>query len=168
MMRVQTTRKPKLRRGVRVWIMDRLINPVVSAILRSRLHRPLSGTLVLLSYEGHQSAHEYALPVQYARSDEQLYIVVGDANAKTWWRNLRGGWGVRLWLQGRKALGRADVLSDVAEAEQGLRVYLDRFPGLAVDWGVRHDARGAYAVEDLRRVGRGLVVVRINLDVLPR
>lgn len=167
-MRVQTRRRLKLRRGLRVWIMDRLITPVVSAILRSRLHGLLSGTLVLLSYEGHQSAHEYTLPVQYARSGEHLYIVVGDANAKTWWRNLRGGWGVRLWLQGRKALGRADVLSDDAEAAEGLRVYLDRFPGLAVDWGVRHDANRAYDAEDLQRVRRGLVVVRINLGVLPR
>ena len=101
------------------------------------------------------------------RAGDRLYVVVGDASAKTWWRSLRGGWGVRLWLAGRKALGRADIHSADEEAK-GLRVYLDRFPGLAVDWGVGCDASGAYDAEDLRRVARGLVEVRINLDVVPR
>ncbi len=167
-MSVQTTKRPETRRGVGLWIMNRWINPVIQAILRSRLHGLLSGSLVLLSYEGHRTGHEHALPVQYAREGKSLYISVGDAVHKTWWRSMRGGCGVRLWLAGHKVLGRADVLTDGEAAAHALGVYLCRFPQMSRTWSIRRRPNGAFVMDDVRRAAGGLVLVRINLDVLPK
>ena len=54
------------RRALR--LLFRLINSVVGSILRSPLHRLLSGKLALLTFYGHKSGRRYTTPVGYARA----------------------------------------------------------------------------------------------------
>ncbi len=50
-----------------MWFRNRLVNPLVRLLLRSRLHRLLSGSLVILSYQGRKTGRWRSLPCMYAR-----------------------------------------------------------------------------------------------------
>jgi len=58
-----------------MWFRNRLVNPVVRLLLRSPVHRLLSGSLVILSYQGRKSGRWRSLPCMYARDDQNLYVV---------------------------------------------------------------------------------------------
>jgi deazaflavin-dependent oxidoreductase (nitroreductase family) len=93
------------------------INPFVAAILRSPLHRLLSGRVLLLTYTGRKTGARYTFPVGYSREGETLTIV----STRHWWKNLRGGAPVMVRLQGRR-MARADVITEpdavLAEVER--------------------------------------------------
>jgi hypothetical protein len=77
-------------------------NGLVLAVLRSPAHRLLSGTAIELRYVGRRSAREYVLPVQYARTGEQLVVQPQAVQRSTWWRNFRTP------RSSHRAPGRAD------------------------------------------------------------
>ena len=58
-------------RNMKFWIFNRFINPFVKAVLRSPVHRLLSGSLVLLTYTGRRSGRRYTLPVMYAEQGSE-------------------------------------------------------------------------------------------------
>jgi hypothetical protein len=70
-----------------VWIRNHLANPVVRAVARSPAHRLLGRRLVLLSYRGRRTGRRRELPVMTAADGKGLIVVVGQPDAKTWWRN---------------------------------------------------------------------------------
>jgi hypothetical protein len=76
-------------------------NALVLAILRSRVHRLLSGLAVELRYTGRRSGRTYALPVQYARTGDRLILWPQGADRKSWWRNFRTPGPVMVRLAGR-------------------------------------------------------------------
>ena len=61
------------------------VNPVVRAVLRSRAHRLLSGSFLLLEYTGRRTRNRYVLPVGYVPSggDGDLVVVAGQYATKT-------------------------------------------------------------------------------------
>jgi hypothetical protein len=74
-----------------MWFMNHLVNPIVRLILRSPVHRLLSGSIALITYRGRKSGKTYTLQAQYVQADGLIYILPGAPEQKTWWRNLRGG-----------------------------------------------------------------------------
>jgi nitroimidazol reductase NimA-like FMN-containing flavoprotein (pyridoxamine 5'-phosphate oxidase superfamily) len=54
---------------------------------------------LLIAGNGNKSGCESTLPVNYVWDGDILYIT--STRGHTWWRNLRGGMSVRVWLQGR-------------------------------------------------------------------
>lgn len=109
--------------------MHRVANPVVSAVLRSSLHRLLSGSLLLLTYTRRRDGTERTIPVQYVERDETLVAFAGRAAEKVWWRNLRSGAPVRLRLHGSVRTGLAAAVTGDHEAIAAARgAYLERFP----------------------------------------
>ncbi len=65
----------------------RLGNPFVRGILRSPAHRLLSGSLIILEYEGRTTARTFAIPLRYAETaDGQLVAIAVDPVRKHWWR----------------------------------------------------------------------------------
>jgi hypothetical protein len=121
---------------------NRLVNPVVRFVLRSPLHRLLSGSLVILTYQGRKTGRWCSLPCLYARDGQDLYIIPGQPHRKVWWRNLRQPTPVRLRLQGRDLEGTATASSDPEAVAAGLRRYLARYPKAAKPLGVRLDTNG--------------------------
>lgn len=87
-----------------------VINPFVSLILRSPLHRMLSGRLLLLTFTGRKTGKVFTIPVGYTREDETLTLF----SDYGWWKNLRGGAPVTVRLQGRRRTGRAEAIEDTA------------------------------------------------------
>jgi hypothetical protein len=52
------------------------LNPVVSALLRSRLHWIASAGLVLITVTGRRSGRQYSFPVGYREDADRVVILV--------------------------------------------------------------------------------------------
>ena len=78
-----------------------LWNPFVVALLRSPGHRLLSSTTVALRYTGVRSGQQFTLPARYASNDDDIVIMVGRPERKTWWRNFRTGRDVEVLRAGQ-------------------------------------------------------------------
>jgi hypothetical protein len=94
-------------------VMNRTVNPVLRAVLRSPLHKLASGRFALITYAGRRSGHRYTIPVLYRDKGDEVTIAVGWPDRKVWWRNLTGEGGpVRLIVQGRELRGHAVATRD--------------------------------------------------------
>ena len=145
-------------------LYNRILNPVVRAVLRSPLHGLLSRPLMLLTFRGRRSDRSYTIPVQYAREANTVIVYPGRAAEKTWWRNLVGGAEVTLRIKGRDLEGNAAAVTDDHEAiADGLRIWLRRFPSGARRLGVVRGPDGRPDPQDLARAAEGIVIVRIHL-----
>jgi len=87
----------------------KVANPFVRAILRSPLHRMLSGSLLLVTYTGRKSGRTYTIPVMYAEAGNDLLVYVGRSSEKVWWRNLKDVASVRVRSEGGKTRPLARV-----------------------------------------------------------
>jgi deazaflavin-dependent oxidoreductase (nitroreductase family) len=105
----------------------RVANPLLRVVLSSPLHRPLSRTLLVLSYIGRRSGRRRATPVQYARFGDDLALVAARASHKSWWRNFRDPAPVTITLRGRQQRAIAEVLRG-DERNAGLSAFRARYP----------------------------------------
>jgi hypothetical protein len=89
----------------------------VRTVLRSPLHGLVSDRLALITVTGRRSGRKYTFPVGYEQEGDRVQITVGWPEGKRWWRNLRQGGEVQLWLRGvernGQALARRDERSGV-------------------------------------------------------
>jgi deazaflavin-dependent oxidoreductase (nitroreductase family) len=141
----------------------RAINPFVSAVLRSPVHRLLSGQVLLLTVTGRRSGRAYTFPVGYVREADALTILSG---RHTWWKNLRGGAPVAVLLAGRQRTGRAEVIEDraavLAEVDRLVARYGRKGAGQRI--GVALDTTPPPTGEDLALAMQGHAVIRLFLD----
>jgi len=79
--------------------MNRVVGPVIRALLRSPLHGLLSGGLLVVTYEGRRSGRRVAVPVQYRTDGADVVVTVGGPEKKTWWRNFAAGHPATLLLR---------------------------------------------------------------------
>jgi hypothetical protein len=91
-------------------LLNRLGNPLVTALLRSPLHGVMRKHLLLITMTGRKSGKVYTIPVSYHREGAVLHII-------SWrdcqgWRNLRGEVPVMLRLQGHDLQGGGNVLEN--------------------------------------------------------
>lgn len=71
--------------------MRRVVNPVVSRLLRSRFHALAGRRTVLLEVRGRRTGHVFRVPVSALPREDAGAFVVRSRPGRTWWRNLRGG-----------------------------------------------------------------------------
>ncbi|WP_214401451.1 nitroreductase/quinone reductase family protein [Pseudonocardia lacus] len=137
----------------------RAVNGLVDVLLRTQRGGALGRSLLLLTVTGRRTGRRYRLPVQYARDGDALWVLVGDHPAKTWWRNLTTAAPVELHLCGIRRPGWGRAVDGGVEpdlAEQGLRVWLRRFPAAARTMRATDEA-GMHAV------AKRLLLVRVDL-----
>jgi hypothetical protein len=94
-------------------VFNRTANPLVKGLLRSPLHRLVSGNLALITVTGRLSGREYTFPVGYRERGGHVVIFVGMPEQKRWWRNLVQPAQVRLRLRGGERTGTGVALGDV-------------------------------------------------------
>jgi hypothetical protein len=125
-------------------------NRMVGALLASPLHRLLSGSTDLVRSTGRRSGRTFTTPTQYARHGDDLVILVGKPDTKTWWRNFREDRDLDVLVQGRwlPMTGRAVVGAVEPEMIAPLLdAYLERFPKLAANLdGESEGSRARHAV----------------------
>lgn len=147
--------------------LHRVSNPVVTAVLRSRCHKLLSGSAAVLTVTGRRSGRSYQLPVQYAADGQTVYVLPGGWQHKIWWRNLIAPAKVRLLLRGRDVTGIGQAFSGDREPQlvaAAMNVYLTRFPTSARVRGIGRDASGRPDPGQLQRAVRDEVIIRLVLD----
>src|SRR5215212_4309628 len=104
-----TTTQARIRSTVPGRRVLRTINPFVSMILRSPLHRLLSSHVLLLTFTGRKTGKQFTISAGYTREGDTLTLF----SSKSWYKNLRGGGScVAMHLQGRGRTGRAEVIED--------------------------------------------------------
>ena len=139
------------------------VNPFVRLLLRSPFHHLLSSSLIVLSYTGRRTGRRRSLPVMYARDGERLIVIAGQPERKRWWRNLRDGAPVEVRVRGRDRQGQGRLVLELQEAEQGLSLYLTRFPRTAKSLQIPLEADGRPSPPAVRAAAGATVIVVVEL-----
>jgi deazaflavin-dependent oxidoreductase (nitroreductase family) len=141
--------------------MQRFFNVLVLWLLRSPLHRVLSGRLAVVTVTGRKTGRTYRIPVGYVEHDGE--VLVGSPG--TWTRNLGGGALARVRVRGRELPVRAEVVTDPDRAAPLYKIVIARNPVHGRFAGIDLDEHGELDLGQLRAAfRRGIVLVRL----LPR
>lgn len=88
----------------------RIANPTLKVLLRSPLHRAVSGGSMILSYTGRKTGMRYDIVLFYQEEVGKLYTFT----TSVWSRNFIGGAPVMLRLRGEMVPATARVVDDLA------------------------------------------------------
>ncbi len=89
----------------------RILNPLLVAVLRSRFHSRISGSLMALTFRGRKSGKQYRIPVGYLQQGNRIFVFSHSA----WSKNFRGGAPVSVRVRGQELRGAASIMEDPAE-----------------------------------------------------
>jgi hypothetical protein len=87
---------------VPLWILT-LVNPIVSALLRSPLHGLMSRILMVITYRGRKSGKVISHPLGYFKWDQDEVMAFTSAR---WWVNMLDGQPVTLLVKGQPIQAR--------------------------------------------------------------
>lgn len=135
------------------------LNKTMKFVLRSPLHKVVSGSILLVTFTGRKSGKTYTTPVSYSRKGDQVMIFT-HAN---WWKNLRGGAPVKLRLQGKDVPGTAEPVTDKAAIADELFAHLKQTPFDAKYYNVSFDEQGDPIKEDIEKAVETVIMVRVEL-----
>jgi deazaflavin-dependent oxidoreductase (nitroreductase family) len=138
--------------------MLRLVNPIVVALLRSRLHRLASKNVILLTVNGRKSGRSYTLPVGRHEQPDGTLVV---SAAGGWRHNLRGGGDVRVRVDGRERAAHVTVEEDPVRAAEVFKGSLDRAGARSV--GVKVNVDRSPTSDEIRPVLAHRVVAYLKL-----
>jgi hypothetical protein len=142
--------------------MLRLSNPLVSVMLRSPLHRILSGQVLLLTFTGRKTSKLFTTPVYYTQEGDTLALF----SSKSWYKNLRGGRPVVVHLKGYGRTGRAEVIEEreavLEAAEHLVAKYGLKEAGQRI--GLALDVSPPPTTDELAEALEGRVAIHIILD----
>jgi deazaflavin-dependent oxidoreductase (nitroreductase family) len=140
---------------------QKLYNPFVIALLRSPLHGLMDKSTMLITVTGCKSGKSYTFPVSYVRDGETLLVI--SQQDRTWWKNLRGGAEVTVFLQGHTLQARGETFTDTEMGAKILLLILQRVPAYQRLLHLTLDSSGQPEhPEDLIRVAQDHVIVRIR------
>jgi deazaflavin-dependent oxidoreductase (nitroreductase family) len=106
---------------------QKLYNPIVILLLHSPLHSFLDKSTIVITFTGRKSGKQYTIPVSYVRDGDTLMMI--SQREHSWWKNLRGGALVSLYLQGHTLKATGEVFTDPETVANKLLQFLQHFPG---------------------------------------
>lgn len=115
---------------------------------------------MLLTFTGRKSGRRYTLPVRYLRDNETLLTLTDSP----WWRNLRGGAPVDLFIAGQNVRGCAEVKTNPEDVEPGIRAMLSRTSSDARFYQVRFDRHGQLDRASLEQAVQLHVLMTIQME----
>lgn len=138
----------------------RVVNPILTIALRSRLHRPFSKSLMVLEVVGRRSGRRYRVPVgRHEVGDDFIVSVSGG-----WRHNLVDGAAVTVILDGRERTGIVEVVRDPDEVARTFKMLYDRYgPKGASLIGLKVNVPRSPTVEELRPAVSRRWIARIRL-----
>jgi deazaflavin-dependent oxidoreductase (nitroreductase family) len=136
----------------------RLLNPIMVALLRSRLHRLASKNFMLLTVTGRRSGRSYTLPVSRHEQPDGTLVV---SAAGSWRHNLRGGGDVRVTLDGRERAAHVTSEEDPLRAAEVFKGLLDH--ASPRDVGVKVNVDRSPTPEEIEPVLAHRVVAYLKL-----
>jgi hypothetical protein len=135
-------------------------NRLMRAWLRSAWHRPVSSSMMVLTFRGIRSGRTYSFPVGYAEDREGLLTFT----RFSWWKNFREERPVSLRLRGREARGTVVAVRDPGAVAERFAYYLRRNPHDGKYFGVRVGRDGRADPGELARAAGRLVMIRTRLE----
>ncbi len=145
----------------------RPLNWVPAVVLRSPLHRVLSGNILLFEYVGRRSGQRYATPINYRQVGERLLV----STDSPWYRNFAGNVDntASVILHGQRRPVRVELVSDLAEAVEDLLSIVRAQPGYGRWAHVRVAADGEPSRDDAEaEIARGRRVLHLQLPTVTR
>jgi hypothetical protein len=136
-------------------------NPIMIWLLRSRFHKMVSGSTLLLTITGRKSGRVITVPVNYIRDHKTLWVV--SDRQRIWWRNLTGGAALSVTLARKTKRARGEVILHDREVAHALCEYFKQAPMMAKYLKVKFDKEGKPDLADLGAAARRCVVVKITL-----
>lgn len=136
-----------------------LVNPIMVALLRSRMHRLASKNFMLLTVTGRKSGRSYTLPVSRHEQPDGTLVV---SAAGSWRHNLRGGGDVRVTLDGRERAAHVTPEGDSVRAAEVFKGLLDRAGPR--DVGVKVNVDRSPTPEEIKPVLAHRVIAYLKLD----
>ena len=140
---------------------QRLYNPIVILLLHSPLHSLMDKSTILITFTGRKSGKTYTIPVSYVRDGDTLMMI--SQREHSWWKNLRGGAQVTLYLQGHTLKARGEVFMDAETVENKVIVFLQQFPSYQRLIHIKLAANGQPEnPEAFQRFAQGMVIVQMK------
>jgi F420H(2)-dependent quinone reductase len=142
-------------------------NTFVRLLLRSPLHRWLSGSLLILTYIGRRSGKKHSIPMSYERQGD--VVTVFAYRSRGWWKQVQANPSVSVEIQRRRFDGVVTIIADDEEAiSAGLLSLLRAHSSLARGYDVPLDATGSPDPDTVRRIARYVVMARIHITAEAR
>jgi hypothetical protein len=120
--------------------MNRIGNPWMRTLLKSRLHGLLGEGLALVIVRGRRTGNRIEVPVEVCTVWGELIAV--SLHDRTWWRNLRDHTDTTLWLHGQPAEVSVEIVEDLPTVQAWLAGLLLEHPAAARYLKVPSDAAG--------------------------
>lgn len=141
--------------------MPSWFNRIMSGLLRTPLHRPVSKTIMLITFTGRKSGKIYTTPISYAREGDKVTAF----SRSKWSRNLGGGAPVTLRIKNVEYSGQANLIADdKAAIAEGLRSFLRLVRFDARIYGVKFDKNGEPIWEDVQRAAEKVSMIQVQLN----
>ena len=140
---------------------QKLYNPIVILLLHSPLHSLMDKSTILITITGRKSGKKYTIPVSYVRDGDTLMMI--SQREHSWWKNLRGGAQVTLYLQGRFLKATGEVFTDAETVANKLLLFLRQFPGYQKLIHMKLAANGQPDnPEAFQRIARNMIIVQMK------
>ncbi len=140
---------------------QKLYNPIVILLLHSPLHSLMDKSTILITITGRKSGKKYTIPVSYVRDGDTLMMI--SQREHSWWKNLRGGAQVTLYLQGRILKATGEVFTDAETVANKLLLFLRQFPGYQKLMHMKLAANGQPDnPEAFQRIARNMIIVQMK------
>lgn len=143
-----------------LWIF-KVMNPIMKGLLRSLLHRLLSGILMLLTYTGCKTGKQYTIPIGYFVWGQGELMSFSSAR---WWTNLRSSPPVWMLLKGRRMQAVPTVIEEREAVIDTLEEFIKRLGPRAarrLPIGLLRDREPTG--DDLLNVPQGIALIHFRI-----
>ncbi|TFH37056.1 MAG: hypothetical protein E4G99_03440 [Anaerolineales bacterium] len=139
-------------------------NRLIGWLLRSPLHRLISGSTVVLGIKGVKSGRQYNIPVSFVEVQalQPRRLLVTSHRDRTWWRNLREKVEIQLTFHGKTGRASAQVMESIEDVAESFKLYFQVSPASARFFKIELGSEGRVKDEDLLRLARERVVIFVE------
>jgi hypothetical protein len=138
---------------------QRMTDVMMRTMLRSPLHRLVSGKMLIITVTGRKTGRVYSNPVGYVESDGTLLI----GTLARWRHNLRPGQPVQIIWRGRQTAADWQVISGGDEILEPYQVIIAHNPTHARAAGISLNDDGTINRDELQQaLSKGAAVVRLH------
>ncbi len=136
-------------------------NWFISWLMRSPFHGLISGSILLITYNGRRSGKKFSAPLNYVRDGNTLWVT--SVRSRRWWRNFREEWPIQVLLQKVEIEGNGLAITEPEQLSQAFSEFFRLAPANARFFKVNLEDGGTPIQEDLDRIVAERVLVRIQI-----
>jgi hypothetical protein len=142
--------------------MNTFANPFVKLLSRSPFHNLLDEKVVLITYTGRNSGKTNTVPVNYLLINKTLHVI--SLRNRIWWRNLKGGASVEVYLKGKKQNAWADLVEDQQKVALELDLFCKHNPKYAQFLNIHLNENGITDPKELLESSGNRIAVIIKIS----